>query len=167
MNQQQATSLVMYLNRAGLLNAMEGQGAVWADALSDVSYVTAQEVVRGMAATRTTDQRWVTPGDVRAEVARIRKARTSALGEVNPPAELDESPRRSITWLRAYVEAIGDGESPDAATKRACDALGIEVPPQLDPMPRPEAVKRLMAAHGPQCACGCLTKPVRAEEGKP
>lgn len=132
MNQQQATSLVMYLNRAGLLNAMEGQGAVWADALSDVSYVTAQEVVRSMAATRTTDQRWVTPGDVRAEVARIRKVRTSALGVFYPPAELDDDVPKAIAWQRAYVEAIGDGETPDAATKRACDAIGIAVPLQLD-----------------------------------
>lgn len=132
MNQQQATSIVMYLNRAGLLNAMEGQGAVWADALTDVPYVTAQEVVRTMAATRTADQRWVTPGDVRAEVKRVRKIRTDAIGAVVPPAELDGDPAKTITWTRSYVRAVGDGETPEAATERACRALDIPVPAQID-----------------------------------
>lgn len=44
-------------------------------------------------------------------------------------------------------------------------ATTLDVPLQLERVPRPEAVKRLMAAHGPQCACGCLTKPIRPEEG--
>lgn len=132
MNQTEAANLVLVLNRAGLVQAMEGQAAVWAMALEDVSYVTAQEVARAMVKGRTSDMRWVTPGDIRSEVARLRKQRTSAIGVVNPPAELADRVADTITWQRAYVEAIGDGDAPDVAEKRACDALGIAVPQQLD-----------------------------------
>lgn len=167
MNQQEATNIVLVLNRAGLVNAMEGQAAVWAMALEDVSYITAQEVARSMVTNRTSDQRWVTPGDVRAEVKRIRKIRADAMGGFIPPAELDERPRDAIEWQRAYTEAWCDGDDEERAMKRACAALRIDVPLQLEPIPRPEAVKRLMASQGPQCECTppCMEAHVRPEEG--
>jgi hypothetical protein len=39
---------------------------------------------------------------------------------------------------------------------------------ELDAVPRPEAVKRLMAGHGTGCGpeCGCLTRPVGKGEGE-
>lgn len=167
MNQTEAANLVLVLNRAGLVQAMEGQAAVWAMALEDVSYVTAQEVARDMVKGRTSDMRWVTPGDIRAEVTRVRKIRTGALGVVNPPGELADRVADTIAWQRAYVEARGDGEEHEAAEKRACDAVGIPVPLQLEPIPRPEAVKRLMTAPKRQCTCQppCIEGHVRAEEG--
>jgi len=105
------------------------------------------------------------PAHINAEVRRIRKARADGLGTVNPPAELADRPHVENTWKREYTRARCDGEQHEAAEKRACDAVGIPVPLQLVVVPRPEAVKRLMAAHGPQCECGCLTKPIRPDEG--
>jgi hypothetical protein len=124
-NQTEAMSIVAYLNRAGLVGAMNGQGAVWADALADVSYATAQEVARGMARERTSDRRWVTPGDVAAEVARVRRARVAAMPSPQPPEELDGVPAREIAWTRAYVAAIGDGQDEATADATACRAAGV------------------------------------------
>src|SRR5690606_16187849 len=79
---------------------------------------------------RTRD--WIMPADINQSVRRIRKARTDAMGPVNPPAELADRPAVENNWKREYARAIGDGETPEAATKVACDALGIAVPQQLD-----------------------------------
>ena len=125
MNQTEAASIVAYLNRAGLLWAMEGQSAVWADALADVSFVTAQEVVRDMAATRTSGSRGVVPGDVRESVRLLRHSRTKDLRTPEPPAELEGHPRREIDWQRAYRTAIGDGQDAAQADETACRALGV------------------------------------------
>lgn len=135
----------------------------WADALDDV--VTLEDGKAAITAHRRSSTDWLMPLHVNTEVRRIRKIRTDAIGDVNPPGVLSDRPALENSWKREYARAIGDGETPDAATKRACDALGIDVPLQLEPIPRPDTVKRLMAAHGPQCECGCLTKPVRPEEG--
>lgn len=125
MNRTEAVSIVAYLNRAGLVGAMEGQAAVWADALADVSYVTAQEVARGMAKSRTSAQRWVTPGDISTEVTRIRRERTSRLSSPQPPQELDGHPGRELAWTRAFVTAIGDGQDEAQADATACRVVGV------------------------------------------
>lgn len=163
MNRQEAASVVAYLNRAGLVGAMEGQAAVWSDALEDVSYPTAREVVRQMAAARTSTQRWVTPGDVRDAVAKIRKARTADIRTPEPPTTIDADDTRSqIAWTRAYIAAIGDGLSEEVADLTACEQLGV-TRPAIEVAPRPVAV--LTATHKSGCACGCLTKPIRRGEG--
>ncbi len=114
---------------------------------------------------RTRD--WIMPSEINAAVQAMRRTRTEKIGaDELPPAELDGQPAHAITWTREYRRAIGDGDEPEQATKRACAAVGIAVPAQIEPTPRPEQVRRLMAAHGPQCECGCLTKPVRREEGR-
>ena len=69
MNQQQAVQIITYLNRAGLVGAMEGQAAVWADALADIEFEAAQAAARALTRTRLSTERWVTPGDVRAKVS--------------------------------------------------------------------------------------------------
>lgn len=132
MNRQEATNLLTYLNRAGLVGAMEGAAAVWADALPDVSYTNAQEAVREMVRTRTSDQRWVTPGDVAARVRAIRAARFDAAERdpahvrMCPPPDLD--PRGEIAWRKAYRRGIGDGLTPTEADAAACQHLGITRP---------------------------------------
>lgn len=164
MNQTEATSIVTYLNRAGLLWAMEGQGAVWADALHDVSYVTAQEVVRSMAATRTSAGRSVTPGDVRDAVRSIREARLRGIKTPEPPEELDGNPLRENAWRREYERLIGDGLTEAEADAQACAEHGV-TRAQLDAAPRP--VQAAIEGHRASCRCGCLTRPVRAEGGRP
>ncbi|WP_402465734.1 hypothetical protein [Isoptericola aurantiacus] len=165
MNQTEATQLVTVLNRAALVNAMEGQGAVWHMALTDVPYVTAKEVATSMIATRTSDQRWVTPGDVRAAVAAKRRARLADMPGVQVPQALDGDPAREIPWRRAFIETFADTGDAKAAEQAACELAGIEVPaPVVEAARKPP---ELTIAHGRQCTCGCLEKPVRASEGAP
>lgn len=157
----EAAQLVAYLNRAGLVGAMEGQAAVWADALEDVSYPTAQEVVRAMAKARTSGQRWVTPGDIAAEVARIRKARTDVMASPQPPESLEGHPGRELAWRREYVRLIGDGLTEAEADAGACERVGT-VRPALTTAPRP--VQAALDGHKATCRCGCLTRPLTARE---
>lgn len=161
MNQTEAASIVAYLNRAGLVWAMEGQAAVWADALSDVSFVTAQEVVRNMAATRTSGGRSVTPGDVREEVRVIRHARLRDIKSPEPPEQLDGNPTRENAWRLAYVRLIGDGMTEAEADARACEEHGV-TRAQLDAAPRP--VLAVIEGHKARCSCGCLTRPISKHE---
>jgi hypothetical protein len=124
-NNTEAVALIGYLNRAGLVGAMEGQGAVWADALSDITSNDAQEVARGLARNRTSAERWVTPGDIRSGARAVRAARLmqaerdSAL-LLPPPATDDVG--AEVEWTRAYRRALGDGLSAEDADVRACKA---------------------------------------------
>lgn len=123
MNNTEAVALIGYLNRAGLVGAMEGQGAVWADALSDITVNDAQEVARGLARNRTSAERWVTPGDIRSGARSVRAARLlqaerdSAL--LLPPPSTDDV-RAEVEWTRAYRRALGDGCTAEEADARAC-----------------------------------------------
>lgn len=164
MNQTEAASIVAYLNRAGLLWAMEGQAAVWADALHDVSFVTAQEVVRSMAATRTSGGRSIVPGDVREAVRQVRHDRTKDMRSPEPPEALDGIPAREQAWVRAYVRLIGDGLTESEADAQACAEHGV-TRAAIEAAPRP--VKELAGTHKGGCKCGCLTRPIRAEEKRP
>lgn len=161
MNHTEATTLVTVLNRAGLVPALEGQAAVWQMALDDVPFPVAQTVARRMIATRTSDQRWVTPGDIRAAVATERKRLIGRMTSPQPPQQLADDPRAEHAWTRAYVTAIGDGHEPADAEQLACDHVGIPVPAPTITAPRPA----LPQLHPGACACGCLTQHVRPEEG--
>lgn len=141
----------------------EAGALAWAEDLDD--QVTLEDGAAAISAHYTRTRDFIMPADINTEVRRIRKIRTDTIGDVVPPGELADFPMREMAWKREYARAIGDGETPDAATKRACDALGVTVPLAIEPIPRPEDVRRLMSAHGPQCECGCLTKHVRPEEG--
>lgn len=123
MNQTEALDLIAYLNRAGLVGAMDGQASVWADALSDITANDAQEVARGLARNRTSAERWVTPGDIRSGARSVRSARLmqaerdSAL--LLPPPATDDV-RAEVEWTRAYRRALGDGCTAEDADARAC-----------------------------------------------
>lgn len=158
-----ASALLMYAAATDNRQPSEEAAIGWANALDE--QVTLADGKAAIDRHRATSTDWLMPAHINAEVRRIRRARSEALGVVNPPAELADRPHVENTWKREYTRARCDGEEHAAAEKRACDAVGITVPLQLEPTPRPEAVKRLMATHGPQCECGCLTKPIRPEEG--
>lgn len=80
---------------------------------------------------RTRD--WIMPSDINAAVRAIRRARTDAISDQEvPPAELADRPAVAITWTREYRRAIGDGDAPSVAEKRACAAVGIEVPARIE-----------------------------------
>ncbi|MGW8565683.1 hypothetical protein [Isoptericola sp. NPDC055881] len=166
MNEAEATTLVTVLNRAGLIGAMEGQGAVWHMALTDVPFQPAKAAATELIATRTSEQRWVTPGDVRAMVRTRRKRHLDGMPSVQVPQSLDGDPAREIAWRRAYIEAYGNTGDHEQAASAACTTLGVQPDrPVLVAAPRPAELARL--AHGAQCACGCLTKPIRPGEGDP
>lgn len=132
MNRSEAAQIVAYLNRAGLVGAMEGQAAVWADALTDVSFVTAQEVAQVMARTRTSRERWVTPGDVRDAVQTLRTARTRDMRTPEPPDAIEPDDWATQTlWTRAYLAAVADGLSEQEAEDAACAEVRV-TPRQVD-----------------------------------
>jgi hypothetical protein len=160
-----AAALIAYAAATDNREVTESAAAAWADVLDD--HVTLTDGKAAIIAHRRSSTDYLMPIHVNAGVRAIRKQRTDAMGPVNPPAELADRPATENTWRREYARAIGSGEEPEAAYERACDALGIDVPLQLEPIPRPEAVKRLMSGHSATCGpeCGCLTKPIRPEEG--
>jgi hypothetical protein len=159
-------ALLAYAAATDNREVTEEAARAWADVLDDT--VTLRDGKAAIIAHRRSSTDYLMPIHVNTEVRRIRRTRTDAIAaDEIPPAALDHEPARALTWTREYRRAIGDGEAPDAATKRACDAVGVAAPLQLPTAPRPEAVKRLMAGHTATCGaeCGCLTRPVRKDEG--
>lgn len=72
MNRTQTAAAVSYLNRAGLVGAMEGQVAVWHEALEDLAMEDVEPAVREIVRTRLSTERWVTPGDIRAATLKTK-----------------------------------------------------------------------------------------------
>lgn len=125
-----AAALLAYAAATDNRNVTEEAARGWAAALDE--RVTPADGKAAIDTHRATSTDWLMPAHVNAEVRRIRKARADAMGEVNPPAELADKPAMENAWKREYTRAICSGEEPEAATKVACDALGIAVPQQLD-----------------------------------
>lgn len=123
-------ALLAYAAATDNREVTEEAARAWADVLDDT--VTPTDGKAAIIAHRRSSTDYLMPLHVNAGVRAIRKQRTDAMGPVNPPAELADRPHVENTWKREYARAIGDGETPDAATKRACDALDIPVPAQID-----------------------------------
>jgi len=144
-NREHAAIVVAYLNRAGLVPAMEGQAAVWEDALADVAFVTAQEVCRDLAAGRMPVAQWVSTRTIADEVRRRRRANLDRMGTPPdaPPGIDPDDVRANLTWTRTVRRHIGDGLTPEAATVAACSELGLAPPP---PITATRPVEGLIAA---------------------
>lgn len=125
-----AAALLAYAAATDNREVTEEAARGWAAALDD--RVTPADGKVAIDRHRASSTDWLMPAHVNVEVRRMRKARADAMGEVNPPAELADRPHVENTWKREYARAICDGEAPDVATKQACEALGIDVPLQLD-----------------------------------
>lgn len=123
MNQQEAVNVVTYLNRAGLLWAMEGQAAVWADALWDVSFVDAQAACRDLVREGTASGRPATPADLRRHVRKVRSARIAGRVPPAPPEPLEWSKERA--YAKTYLRALGDGATEEEADAAACALFGL------------------------------------------
>jgi hypothetical protein len=121
MTHEQAALVVTYLNRAGMIQAMEGQAAVWRDALYGVCYEDAIEACRELVRRAGVVQ--VKPGDLLAEVRLIRRARIGNRVAPAPPVELP--PARDAQFCRAFLRALGDGADEDQADAQACRAVGV------------------------------------------
>ena len=122
MTQEEATRLLAYLNRAGLVQAVAGAGAVWHDALSDVRFEDAQAVARDMV--RRPGLSFVTPGDFYGEVRRLRRSRIADRVPPAPPVELDAA--GDLRFRRVYVRALGDGATEAEADAAACGVVGVQ-----------------------------------------
>lgn len=123
-------ALLAYAAATDNREVTEEAARAWADVLDDT--VTPADGKAAIIAHRRSSTDYLMPLHVNAGVRAIRKQRTDAMGPVNPPAELADRPHVENTWKREYARAIGDGETPEVATERACRALDIPVPAQID-----------------------------------
>lgn len=155
-----AAALLSWASAFDNREVTEAAATAWAEALDE--RVNLADGKAAISAHYAKDPRWIMPAAINAGVLSIRKTRLDAMQSPQPPQSLDGHPGRELTWQRAYREAIGDGETEDRATIRACDALGIPVPAPAITTTRP---LDLPALHAGGCSCGCLTRPVRAAEG--
>lgn len=135
LSQEQAVNVVAYLNRAGLLLAMEGQAAVWADALYRVRYVDAIEACRQVVREGAVKERFATPNDVLRMVRKLRGVRLAGKVPPAPPVELDVA--ADLAFRRAWLSAVGDGATEAQADEHACGVVGVvravESGPSRDP----------------------------------
>ena len=130
MNQSEAQTLVTYLNRAGMLQALEGQAPVWADALDDVAFRDAQDAARALAKTGT---RWVTPGDIRTGVVMIRNERIRVADPIAPPECIDPADTATErAWRRELNAGQGAGMTTEHADLAACRSLRITRRDQIE-----------------------------------
>ena len=122
MTQEQAVLLVSYLNRAGLVLAMEGQAAVWRDALYGVRYEDAQEAARQMVR-EGIRERFATPADLYRAVRKLRADRIGGRVPPAPPVPLDAA--GEMLFGRTYLWALGSGATEEQADAAACKRLGV------------------------------------------
>lgn len=140
MNQTEAQTLVTYLNRAGMLQALEGQAPVWADALDDIAFPDAIESARALA---KTSARWTTPGDIRVGVKALRNRRIDAMDHIDPPECIDPADTgRLIAWRREVNASVGAGMTSAQADVVACRVLRIT---RRDAIAAPRPVPELVA----------------------
>lgn len=121
----EASDIVILFNRAGLLWAMEGQAEVWADALDDIDGGTAKEAAREIIRDRTSDQRAITPGDLRKHVSIIRTRRLQGAITAQAPDELADRPQDFKRWIRLRNWQIGNGRTEVEAQAYADHQFGI------------------------------------------
>ncbi|QOP64942.1 hypothetical protein SEA_BRYNNIE_44 [Arthrobacter phage Brynnie] len=135
MTQEQAVAVVAYLNRAGLVIAMEGQAAVWRDALYGVRYADAVDACRELVREGAVRERFATPADVLRMVRRMRGKRLADAVPPAPPVALDVA--ADLAFRRAWLRAVGDGATEEQADAHACGVVGVvravESGPSRDP----------------------------------
>lgn len=145
MNALEAHAIVVWLNRAGLLWAAEGQAEVWAESLSDVDGHLGLQAAKDLARNRTSGERPIVPGDIRERVLGLRRDRIRNVPPAAPPEELADRPRDYQRWQQVRAAAIGDGLSPADADRHADSCFGIVRTPHttLEPHPYPGEVRSI------------------------
>ena len=123
MTQEEAVNVVAYLNRAGVLLAMEGQAMVWRDALYNVRYQDAADACREMVREGAIKERFAVPSDVLRAVRKIRNKRLADAVPPAPPVPLDVA--GELRFRRAWLRALGDGATEAQADGYACGLVGV------------------------------------------
>lgn len=117
MNPRETAEVLEFLYEASLVNKPRQLTVkVWCRVLGDLRYEDVTAAVEELAIERTSDLRWVTPGDLRARVKAIRAERIRRAGAEDPCPAVD--PDRVVSfqaWRIAHRRAIGDG-------REACEA---------------------------------------------
>jgi hypothetical protein len=121
-------ALLAYAAATDNREVTEEAARAWADVLDD--HVTLTDGKAAIIAHRRSITDYLMPIHVNAGVRAIRRKRTDAIGGIVPPADLDVAD--CIAYVRAYVRAVGDGEAPERAEARACNAVGVDVPPAIE-----------------------------------
>lgn len=109
MTRQECFEIVVALVSASLVWQDEGTHEVWFAALRDLHGPTGLEAAHRIIRTRLGKDR-LAPGDIRAEVRRIRDERLDSTPLPAPPAELCDNPSAYNEWLAATREAVANGE---------------------------------------------------------
>lgn len=85
----------------------------WFDLLKDLSYADCETAMFKVAKR----QPWVSPAEIRQQLAETRRARLRQAELPDPPPELTDDPVAYLAALRAAATAIGDGRDPELAMK--------------------------------------------------
>lgn len=134
----------------------------WHELLQTVSLANAMDALREH---RTTCPGvWVEPGHILAGAKAARRQNLDRMRSPEPPESLNGAPAREIGWQQTYRRLIGDGLTEPEADAQACAEHGV-TRAAIEAAPRP--VKELTGTHKGGCKCGCLTRPIRAEEKRP
>ncbi|MFJ4168353.1 hypothetical protein ACIPY3_02470 [Paenarthrobacter sp. NPDC089714] len=144
MTNEEAVELVAYLNRAGLVIAMEGQAAVWRDSLYDVTFADAQVAAREMVRAGAVRERFATPADLFRAVKRLRAGRIG--GRVAPAPPMPLEPAAELLFGRAYLWALGSGATEEQADAVACKRVGVERQALAGPGRNPREIIEAAAA---------------------
>lgn len=135
MNNEETGKVVAYLNRAGLIYAMENQVAVWHDLIGRLRYADVVEACRNIGRDEAAGGRlggsFLTPGAVAGEVRRLRARRSANHVVPAPPEGLEDDTAAQLQFHRAYMGALGDGAGVDGADAAACSAVGVTRPPAV------------------------------------
>jgi hypothetical protein len=164
MTPAESGALLLFASAFDNRQPSEPAALAWSEALDErVTLADARGIIAEHYA-RSRD--WIMPSDINVRGLALRKTRLDRIETPQPPETIDpDDVARNIRWTRAYVRLVGDGIPEVEATAKACAEVGVNVPAQLEAVRRPEYARLAMLAHGPQCQCGCLTKPIRPEEG--
>lgn len=98
----------------------------WHPLLEDISFEDAKRALIEVAKR----QPFVSPAEIRSEVARTRKRMVAAIPAVDPPWQLGDRPAEEQRWVANYRHAIADGMAEDGAKAKANYMSGITDEPE-------------------------------------